>query len=81
MIPSRAKSEAFANESEGLNWKGRTNFVLTAFPDNLQNRMLRLAEDTKTRKSVQAVLITTHGLILNEYSDIVQSVVTTDDLF
>lgn len=81
MIPSRAKSEAFANESEGLNWKGRTYFVLTAFPDNLQNRMLRLAEDTKTRKSVQAVLITTHGLILNEYSDIVQSVVTTDDLF
>ena len=69
MIPSRAKSEAFAN------------FVLTAFPDNLQNRMLRLAEDTKTRKAVQAVLITTHGLILNEYSDIVQSVVTMDGLF
>ena len=49
--------------------------------DNLQNRILRLAEDTKTRKAVQSVLITTYGLILNEYSDIVQSVVTMDDLF
>lgn len=47
----------------------------------LQNRMLRLAEETKTRKAVQAILITTYGLKQNEYSDIVQSVVTMNDLF
>ena len=49
--------------------------------NKLQNRMLRLAEETKTRKAVQAILITTYGLIQNEYSDIVQSVVKMDDLF
>ncbi len=43
--------------------------------------MLRLAEETKTKKAVQAILITTHGLKHNEYSDIVQSVVTMNDLF
>ena len=47
----------------------------------LQNRMLRLAEETKTRKAVQAILITTYGLKQNEYSDIAQSVVTMNDLF
>ena len=43
--------------------------------------MLRLAEETKTRKAVQAILITTYALIQNEYSDIIQSVVKMDDLF
>ncbi len=47
----------------------------------LINRMPRLAEETKTRKAVQAILITTYGLKQNEYSDIVQSVVTMNDLF
>ena len=43
--------------------------------------MPQLAEETKTRKAVQAILITTYGLKQNEYSDIVQSVVTMNDLF
>ena len=38
-------------------------------------------EVTKTRKSIHLTLITSSGLVRNEYSSRVQSEVTLDDLF
>lgn len=47
----------------------------------LRNRKTVFKMDTKTRKSVHMTLVTTYGLRKNSHSDIVQSVVTMDDLF
>ena len=47
----------------------------------LRNRKTAFKLDTKTRKSVHTTLVTTYGLRKNSHSDIVQSVVTMDDLF
>ena len=41
----------------------------------------RQTEDLLIDRSDDVIDITTHGLIQNEYSDIVQSVVKMDDLF
>ena len=36
---------------------------------------------TKTKKSIQTVLVTTYGIVKNKYAGIVNAVVTADDLF
>lgn len=47
----------------------------------INNRILRLREETNTDKAIHVVLVTTKGLKRNAYSDIIQSVVTMSDLF
>lgn len=49
--------------------------------NKITNRMLRLREESKTEKAVHAILVTTKGLKRNAYSDMIQSVVTMEDLF
>jgi len=36
---------------------------------------------TRTKKAARTVLVTTYGVLQNEYSDAAQAVVTMDDLF
>ena len=47
----------------------------------LRNRRTAFKLDTKTKKAIQITFVTTYGLRKNSHSDIVQSVVTMDDLF
>jgi len=47
----------------------------------LQNRVNRLREESETEKAVQVILVTTKGLRRNAFSDIIQNVVTMEDLF
>ncbi len=47
----------------------------------LLNRAEVFRNETKCRKGIQTVVITTFGLGKNEYADIAQRVVTLDDLF
>ena len=47
----------------------------------LLNRAEAFRTETKCRKGIQTIIITTFGLAKNEYADIVQRVVTLDDLF
>lgn len=47
----------------------------------IENRKLRLREETQTKKAVHAILVTTKGLKRNAHSDCIQSVVTMEDLF
>lgn len=49
--------------------------------NRINNRMLRLREETNTDKAIHAILVTTKGLKRNSYSDVIQSVVTMEDLF
>lgn len=47
----------------------------------IENRKLRLREETQTEKAVHAILVTTKGLKRNAHSDCIQSVVTMEELF
>ena len=47
----------------------------------LRNKISAFKTQTKTKKSVQLILLTTHGVKTNLYSGIAQNQVTLDDLF
>lgn len=49
--------------------------------NKINNRILRLREETGTDKAIHVVLVTTKGLKRNAYSDVIQAVVTMSDLF
>ena len=49
--------------------------------NRINNRILRLREETGTDKAIHALLVTTKGLKRNAYSDVIQAVVTMPDLF
>lgn len=49
--------------------------------NRINNRILRLREETGTDKAIHVVLVTTKGLKRNAYSDVIQAVVTVSDLF
>lgn len=57
-------------------------FTITKDYDKVLSRKLAtFVEETKTRKSVQLVFVTSNGLLRNMYSGRVQAEVTLDDLF
>jgi len=57
-------------------------FTLTkAYEQALRTKLAAFAEATGTRKALHTTMITTYGVKRNEYSGIVQSEVTMDDLF
>lgn len=48
---------------------------------NLMHKKSVFINETKTRKAVHLTMITTYGLVHNEYWNDIQSEVTMDDLF
>jgi len=51
------------------------------YDHNLRNKLQTFIDQTETQLSIHLTFITTYGLKQNEYSGMVQSVVTMDDLF
>lgn len=49
--------------------------------EKIERRVARFVSETKTRKGVQTVLITTHGCEMNRNADVCQHYLTLDDLF
>lgn len=49
--------------------------------ENLENKIETFTEETGTSKNIIMTLVTTQGLGLNQYSDIIQSQITLDNLF
>ncbi|MDO4511972.1 MAG: ATP-binding protein [Bacteroidales bacterium] len=47
----------------------------------IENRILRLREETSTKKAIHAILVTTEGLKHNPHAAVFQSVVVMKDLF
>jgi len=60
----------------------RKEFVITKdFDKILRNKVWTFAEETHTKKAVHATMISTYGVIRNEYWGNIQSEVILDDLF
>ena len=51
------------------------------YDETLRKRIETFRKNTKTKKAVQIVFVTTYGVESNHYSGIVQKQVTLDDLF
>lgn len=51
------------------------------YAEVLQNRQWLFEQETKTRKSCQQVMITTYGLVRNQYCSMVQRELSMEDLF
>jgi hypothetical protein len=49
--------------------------------ENLKNKIAAFKTETKTRKAVHLLMLTTYGLTKNKYSEIVQKELTLNDLF
>jgi len=59
-----------------------TEFSITKkHAQELRNKRTVFIDETETKKAVQIALITPVGIKRNEYFDIVQSIITTEDLF
>jgi hypothetical protein len=52
-----------------------------ASSENLRNKIAAFKNETKTRKAIHLTMITTYGILKNEYSGMVQSELTGEDLF
>ena len=48
---------------------------------SLKNKVAVFRDSTKTKKTIQVILITTYGLKKNSYSNYVGKVILMDDLF
>lgn len=57
-------------------------FVITAaVADNIRNKAAVFRQETGTKKSIFITMITTFGIVENEYSGLVQNQLTAEDLF
>jgi AAA+ ATPase superfamily predicted ATPase len=52
-----------------------------SYSQTLRNKVSAFREETKTRKAIHLMMVTTYGLKHNEYSGMVQNEIVIDDLF
>jgi AAA+ ATPase superfamily predicted ATPase len=52
-----------------------------SYSQTLRNKVSSFREETKTRKAIHLMMVTTYGLKKNEYAGMVQNEVVMDDLF
>ena len=64
-----------------MKYSGSDYRIDKAYDKVLRNKIEVFASETKTRKTMHLTLVTTYGLVPNEYSGRVQNVITMDDLF
>jgi len=64
-----------------LKFSGKEFVIDNDYEANLRNKLFSFKEETKTRKAVHLLMLTTYGLTKNKYSGIVQKEITLDDLF
>jgi hypothetical protein len=52
-----------------------------SYSQTLRNKVSAFREETKTRKAIHLILVTTYGIRQNEYAGMIQNEVVMDDLF
>jgi hypothetical protein len=59
-----------------------TKYLITKpYEENLKNKIIAFKAETKTRKAVHLLMLTTYGLSTNKYSETVQKELILNDLF
>jgi len=82
-----AQIDMIINRKDGIidlceiKFSGKEFAIDKDYEANLRNKLFSFKEETKTRKAVHLLMLTTYGLVKNKYSGIVQKEVVLDDLF
>ena len=64
-----------------IKFAGKEFAIDKNYEANLRNKIFTFKEETKTRKAVHLLFLTTYGLEKNKYSGIAQKEIILDDLF
>ena len=64
-----------------IKFSGKEFAIDKSYEANLRNKIFTFKEETKTRKAIHLLMLTTYGLAKNKYSSIAQKEITLDDLF
>jgi AAA+ ATPase superfamily predicted ATPase len=54
--------------------------IKKSYEENLRHKIVTFQEETKTKKAINLILLTTYGLTNNKYAGVVQNTVTIDDI-
>ena len=82
-----AQIDLLINRKDGIinlceiKFSGKDFTIDKNYEANLRNKIFTFKEETKTRKAVHLLMLTTYGLTKNKYSGIAQKEITLDDLF
>jgi len=82
-----AQIDLIINRKDGIinlceiKFSGKEFVIDKDYEANLRNKLFSFKEETKTKKAVHLLMLTTFGLTQNKYSGIVQKEITLDDLF
>jgi len=82
-----AQIDLMINRKDGIidlceiKFSGKEFVIDKNYEANLRNKLFTFKEETKTRKAVHLLMLTTYGLAKNKYSGLVQKEITLNDLF
>ena len=82
-----AQIDLIINRKDGIiniceiKFSGKEFIIDKNYEANLRNKIFTFKEETKTRKAVHLLMLTTYGLAKNKYSSMVQKEIILDDLF
>ncbi len=82
-----AQVDLIINRKDGIidlceiKFLGKEFVIDKNYEANLRNKIFSFKEETKTRKAVHLIMLTTYGLAKNKYSGIAQKEITLDDLY
>lgn len=73
------RADNIINVCEIKFWNTKYN-ITKKYHEELLNKIQVFADETKCKKAIHLVMITTYGLVTNEYSSIAQKEITMEDL-
>jgi len=82
-----AQIDLIINRKDGIinlceiKFSGNEFVIDKNYETNLRNKLFSFKEETKTRKAVHLLMLTTYGTVKNKYSGIVHKEILLDDLF
>ncbi|GHT01093.1 hypothetical protein AGMMS49525_00930 [Bacteroidia bacterium] len=82
-----AQIDLLINRKDGIinlveiKFSDRIFAITKTYEDNLQNKISAFKEESKTRKSVHLLMLTTFGIKQNKYAGLIQKELTLDHLF
>jgi len=82
-----AQIDLIINRKDGIinlceiKFSGKEFMIDKNYEANLRNKLFTFKEETKTKKAIHLLMLTTYGLTKNKYSGLIQKEIILDDLF
>ena len=82
-----AQIDLIINRKDGIinlceiKFSGKEFMIDKNYEANLRNKLFTFKEETKTKKAIHLLMLTTYGITKNKYSGLIQKEIILDDLF